>query len=198
MLDLAPNGPETLQTPHAANDGGPPEPARWTALAVWEGSEMAVVKAVKAMGHCALAPFETLYRRQKGSQGQFKMVTVEQPLIPGYVFAGVRGAPVSWRRVCEGNRDLRKVRGQVMAASRPARFSEAEMARLRALYRTAPRSDLLRALRKGDPVRVTSGPFRDFASVVEEITETSVRISVVLFGRNTPMALSPEMVERDI
>lgn len=202
MLDAATEALPTLQTPHGGDVRGygveyRPE-ASWTALAVADGSEQAIVKALKVAGHCALAPFETLYRRHKGRLGQYKMVTVTQPLIPGYVFVGVRGPSVSWRRAREANADLAKVRGQVMAAGRPARFSEEEIGRLRAMYRTGARSDLLRSLRKGDAVRVTSGPFRDFSSVIEAISETSVSVTVVLFGRNTAMEMSPEMVERDI
>ena len=53
-------------------------------------------------------------------------------------------------------------------------------------------------LREGQIVRVMDGPFTGFRGEVEEVDEKSstVKVAVQVYGRVTPMDLTPEQIER--
>jgi len=51
---------------------------------------------------------------------------------------------------------------------------------------------------KGESVKITDGPFKDFNGVVDEIHDerSTLRVMVTIFGRSTPVELDFYQVEK--
>jgi transcriptional antiterminator NusG len=50
----------------------------------------------------------------------------------------------------------------------------------------------------GDPVRVTDGPFANFAAEVRDVEPDRLKVAVTLFGRPVPIDVEPWQVERAV
>ena len=97
-------------------------------------------------------------------------------------------------------KDAPKVMGFIGGTSdRPAPISQREAdAILQRVQEGAdkPRPKVL--FEVGEVVRVTDGPFNDFNGVVEEVNyeKSRLRVSVLIFGRSTPVELEFGQVEK--
>ena len=113
---------------------------------------------------------------------------VERKLFPGYVLVKMVLTDESWYVV----RNIRGCTGFVGPSSSPTPLTDAEVAALGVETRQVEIS-----YNVGDSVQIIDGPLEGFIGVVEEIdTEKDrVRVTVSMFGRETPVELELDQAE---
>ena len=118
---------------------------------------------------------------------------VDKKILPGYVLVQMKMTDQSWNIV----RNTPGVTGFVGSGNKPMPLREEEVSQiLKQMAAEVPKVKV--GFRKGQSVRVTSGPFIDFVGVVDDINTTRGRVKVLLslFGRETPVELDFLQVEK--
>ncbi len=118
---------------------------------------------------------------------------VERKVYPGYVLVEMIMGDDSWYVV----RNTPGVTSFVGMGSQPTPLTDAEVkAILRQIKFDAPKYRV--AFQKGEPVRVTDGPFTDLHGVVDEVNpeRNKVKVLVSIFGRETPVELDFLQIEK--
>jgi transcriptional antiterminator NusG len=118
---------------------------------------------------------------------------VDKKILPGYILVQMELSDQSWNIV----RNTPGVTGFVGSGNKPTPLLEDEVNQiLKQMEAEAPRVRV--GFRKGQSVRVTSGPFIDFVGVVDEISvdKGKVKVLLSLFGRETPVELDFLQVEK--
>ena len=113
---------------------------------------------------------------------------VERKIFPGYVIVKMVLNDDSWYAV----RNIRGCTGFVGPSSKPIPLTDDEVARLGVETKTIEVSYDI-----GDSVKIIDGPLEGFIGVVEEIEtdKNCVRVTVSMFGRETPVELELDQVE---
>ena len=113
---------------------------------------------------------------------------VERKIFPGYVIVKMVLNDDSWYVV----RNIRGCTGFVGPSSKPIPLTDEEVARLGVETKTIEVS-----YEVGDSVKIIDGPLEGFIGVVEEIEtdKNCVRVTVSMFGRETPVELELDQVE---
>ena len=127
-----------------------------------------------------------------------RKVEVEKRMFPGYLLIRMYLDDDSWHAV----RNTPGVTSFVGmgTGNKPTSLSKREVERFLGLKREAakkaPRFRPAWAI--GETVRVSSGPFADFNGVVEDINvdQQKVTVLVEIFGRDTPMELGFEQIQK--
>jgi transcriptional antiterminator NusG len=138
-----------------------------------------------------LVPTEEVVEMKNGSRK-----TTERRLFPGYVFVEMVMDDDTWHLVKHTN----KVTGFVGGAkNRPAPISEDEVQKIVSQMQEGtdkPRHKI--EFMVGEMVRVKEGPFTDFNGSVEDVNyeKSRVRVSVMIFGRSTPVELEFSQIEK--
>mgnify|MGYP001157632878 FL=1 len=125
--------------------------------------------------------------------GKKKIVT--RKIFPGYVLVEMIMADDSWYVV----RNTPGVTGFVGSGNKPIPLDEAEVrAILHGMEEEEARPKV--AFEVGDPVRVISGPFVNFTGVIDEVNleRGKLRVVVSMFGRETPVELEFNQVEKTL
>jgi len=196
MTDAAEVGEAgALGTPASANPD-----LRWYIVHAYSGMEKAVERnIVERIGRAGmtekfgriLVPTEEVVEMKNGQRK-----TTERRLFPGYVFVEMVMDDDTWHLVKHTN----KVTGFVGGAkNRPAPISEDEVQKIVSQMQEGtdkPRHKV--EFMVGELVRVKEGPFTDFNGSVEEVNyeKSRVRVSVMIFGRSTPVELEFGQVEK--
>jgi transcriptional antiterminator NusG len=120
----------------------------------------------------------------------------ERKFFPGYVLVQMVMNDESWHLVSSLPRVLGFIGG---TKERPAPITQKEADRI--LNRLEDAADKPRPktlFEVGEVVRVSDGPFADFNGVVEEVDyeKSRLKVSVLIFGRSTPVELDFGQVEK--
>ncbi|MES9962596.1 MAG: transcription termination/antitermination protein NusG [Candidatus Sedimenticola sp. 20ELBAFRAG] len=138
-----------------------------------------------------LVPTEEVVEMRAGQQRRS-----ERKFFPGYVLVNMEMTDDTWHLV----KDVPKVMGFIGGTGdKPAPISEKEANAI--LHRVQegvekPRPKVL--FEPGEVVRVIDGPFNDFNGVVEDVDyeKSRLKVSVLIFGRSTPVDLEFGQVEK--
>lgn len=173
---------------------------RWYVVHAYSGMEKSVAKALAERINRAglqeqfgqiLVPTEEVVEIRGGK----KSIT-ERRMYSGYVLVEMDMTDLAWHLV----KSTPKVTGFLGGtANRPAPLPQKEVDEI--LHRMQegaekPRPKVL--FEVGEMVRVKDGPFTDFNGRVEEVNyeKSRVRVSVTIFGRDTPVELGFGEVEK--
>lgn len=120
----------------------------------------------------------------------------ERKFFPGYVLVNMELNDETWHLVKETPKVLGFIGGK---ADNPAPITDVEadnILRRVAVGNEKPRPKTI--YEPGEMVRVVDGPFNDFNGVVEEVNydKNRLRVSVLIFGRSTPVELDFDQVEK--
>lgn len=172
----------------------------WYVIHVYSGFEKYAVKALlqrislkgleDKFGEI-IVPTEEVIEMRSGQKRKS-----ERKFFPGYVLVQMEMNDETWHLVRSVPRVLGFIGG---VAERPAPISDKEAAAI--LQRveageSKPKPKVL--FEPGEVVRVTEGPFADFNGVVEDVNyeKNRLRVSVLIFGRSTPVELEFGQVEK--
>jgi len=173
---------------------------RWYIVHAYSGMEKAVERNILERINRAgmqdkfgriLVPTEEVVEMRNGQRK-----TTERRLFPGYVFVEMLMDDDTWHLV----KHTSKVTGFVGGAkNRPAPISEEEVQKIVSQMEQGtdkPRHKV--EFMVGELVRVKEGPFADFNGSVEEVNyeKNRLRVSVMIFGRSTPVELEFAQVEK--
>jgi len=173
---------------------------RWYVVHAYSGFEQQVKKSLlerisrKEMGELfgeILVPTEEVVEMREGNKRKSA-----RKFFPGYVLVNMEMNDDSWHLV----KDAPKVLGFIGGTGdRPTPISQKEADNILQRVQDGvekPRPKVL--FEPGEMVRITSGPFNDFSGVVEEVDyeKSRMRVSVLIFGRSTPVELEFGQVEK--
>ena len=138
-----------------------------------------------------LVPTEEIVEMRAGQQRRS-----ERKFFPGYVLVEMDMDEESWHLVKNTPRVMGFIGG---TSDRPAPITESEANEI--LQRVEDSADKPKPkvlFEPGEVIRVNDGPFADFNGVVEKVDyeKNRVRVSVLIFGRSTPVDLEFGQVEK--
>ncbi|MCC4264817.1 MULTISPECIES: transcription termination/antitermination protein NusG [Oceanimonas] len=173
---------------------------RWYVVQAFSGYEGRVAKSLREhikmhgmedqFGE-VLVPTEEVVEMRAGQKRKS-----ERKFFPGYVLVQMQMNDGTWHLV----RSIPRVMGFIGGTpERPAPISDKEAdAILNRLQDAVDKPKPKTLFEPGEVVRVSDGPFADFNGVVEEVDyeKSRLKVSVLIFGRSTPVDLEFGQVEK--
>lgn len=173
---------------------------RWYVVNVYSGfekkvaqalREQAIKKGLQELFGDILVPSEEVIEIRRGAK-----VNVEKNYFPGYVIVKMDLTDETWHLV----RSTPKVSGFLGARGKPSPISEGEVSRImKQVQESIERPRHMVEFEVGEQVRVSEGPFASFNGIVEEVDneKSRIKVSVMIFGRPTPVELEFNQVEKN-
>ena len=169
------------------------ETAKWYVVHTYSGYENTVkatiertveARSLQDMIHQVIIPMETVTEvTDKGPK------TYDRKLFPGYVLVKMVMTDETWYII----RNVRGVTGFITSGStKPTPLTEDEIYQL-----GVEKREIVVGYEVGDTVSIVDGPLTGFNGVVEmlDIEKNKVRVTVSMFGRETPIELELDQVE---
>lgn len=175
---------------------------RWYAVQAFSGMEKSVKAGLEeriarsnlqAQFGDILVPVEEVIELKNGQK-----TISERRLYPGYVLVQMEMTDESWHLVRSTPRVTSFIGGSAQRPT-PIKDKEVEII-LRRMDDSKSNPTQKMTFEKGESVRVIDGPFKDFSGSVEEVNydKNKLRVSVVIFGRATPVELDFAQVEKEV
>ena len=169
------------------------ERAKWYVVHTYSGYENAVATAImKAAENRKMTdlilevsiPMETVTEHTDSGEK-----TVERKVFPGYVLVKMILTDDSWHLI----HNVRGATGFVGSDGKAVPLTEEEILALG----VERHEEVVTSFNVGDNVRVIDGPLTGFNGVVDEVSPEKdlVRVTVSMFGRETPVDLELDQVE---
>jgi len=134
-----------------------------------------------------LVPTEEETRNRNGRRS-----TIKRKVFPGYVLIEMELNDQTWYLV----KNTIGVTGFVSSGNKPVPLQEHEVRNI--LEAAEGNVKITPEWKKGEVIRVTSGPFADFNGTIEEVNtdKQKVKVLISIFGRDTPVELDFNQIER--
>jgi transcription termination/antitermination factor NusG len=175
---------------------------RWYAVQAFSGFEKSVQRSLEervtrsglqdSFGQI-LVPVEEVVEMKSGQK-----TISERKLYPGYVLVQMDMTDDTWHLVKSTPRVTAFIGGTALKPT-PIKDKEVEII-LQRMDDSKSNPTQKLTFDKGESVRVVDGPFKDFSGTVEEINyeKNKLRVSVVIFGRATPVELEFGQIEKEV
>lgn len=173
---------------------------RWYVVHAYSGYEKSVQRALQERIERAdmqdkfgqiLVPVEEVVEMKSGQKA-----ISERKFFPGYVLVQMEMTDDTWHLV----KSTPKVSGFLGGtALKPTPISEKEVNNILQQIQEGVEKPKPKVLFEvGEAVRVNEGPFSDFHGTVEDVNydKSKLRVSVLIFGRSTPVELDFGQVEK--
>jgi transcriptional antiterminator NusG len=171
----------------------------WYIIHTYSGFEKKVEETLKSRIEASglldqfgeiIVPTEDVIEMRAG-----KKVVTPKLFYPGYVLVEMEMNDDTWHLV----RSTPRVTGVVGSGQKPSPLTLEEVDRIVHKVEVAaehPKPKL--SFDKGESVKITDGPFKDFTGVVDEINDdrSTLRVMVTIFGRSTPVELDFYQIEK--
>lgn len=129
-----------------------------------------------------IVPVENSFYMKNG-----KRVKREKVMFPGYIFVE-SVAPAELKEYLKGVNGasgfLTSRSGEIQA------LSDSEVKTMLGIQEESKNKDVLNPFFVSEEVQIIDGPFSSFKATIEEINGEKVKLSVVIFGRKTPIELN--------
>ena len=169
---------------------------RWYVVHTYTGHENKVKKNIEKRIETTgmedkifriLVPTEKKVSKRGG-----KEKVVDKRIFPGYVLVEMILDDNAWYVV----RNTPGVTGFVRSGTKPLPLQPEEVDEI--LDGTGKKKEIQVDFEEGDKVTVTEGPFEEFIGIVQEIhpQQGKAKVSVSMFGRETPMELEFSQIEK--
>lgn len=171
---------------------------RWYVVHTYSGHEKRAMASLRQRADASglgdhfeeiLIPEESVVEVRKGQRRN-----TSRKFFPGYMFVKMKLTRDTWHLV----KGTPKITG-FLGGNNPASVPEREIHTVKRQETEGAAKPKPRILfEEGETVRVTDGPFSNFAGIVEEVKpeKQKIRVLVSIFGRATPVELDFTQVEK--